>query len=78
MISHDNSTNFFDFYTFTATMTFFDRIDSFDAPTTTEGVSYGVRFTAAAAAAVETANYQHRHRNRSYVPLIIQDSIFES
>jgi hypothetical protein len=57
-------------------MTFFDHIDSVDAPTTTEGVSYGVRFTAAAV--VETAKYRHRRRNRNYVPVSLQDFIFES
>jgi hypothetical protein len=51
------STNFFDFYTYPATVTHVSHTDSVDDPMTTEGVSCAVRF-AAAAVEVETANFQ--------------------
>jgi hypothetical protein len=51
------STNFFDFYTYPATVTNVSHTDSVDDPTTTEGVSCAVRF--AAAEEVETANFRH-------------------
>jgi hypothetical protein len=62
-------------------MTCVDRIDSVLALTMTGASLLVFRSTTAAAAAaaeVETAKYRHRHRNRNYLPLSIQDSIFES
>jgi hypothetical protein len=73
VISHDILTNIFDFYAYPATETRVGHTASVDAPTITEGVSYGVQFVAAE---VETANYRHRHGNRNYPPLSIHDSKF--